>query len=123
LLSPPPKVKGAVTTHVVDYGSRILDSEYFVKGSGPHPRSTPTHVLLVGQEPRPPVYGHLFVFGMKDHLMSPVRWGGTGGTSVYPTPTDIFRKALTQRATVGYDHAFGGDADPLQGTLALRPDF
>ena len=106
-----------VTTQVVDYGSRILDYELFVKGGGPHPGSTPDRLLLVGQEPRPPLYGHLVLFGMKDHLTTPIRWGGTGGTSLYPTPTDMFRKARTQGATVGYDHSFGGDADPLQGNL------
>lgn len=106
-----------VTTHVVDYGSRILDYQYFVKGGGPHPRSTPERLLMVGQEARPPLYGHLFLFGLKDHLLSPVRWGGTGGSSLYPTPTDIFRKARTQCATVGYDHGFGGETDPLEGNL------
>jgi hypothetical protein len=112
-----------ITTHVVDYGSRILDYEFFVKGGGPHPRSTSRHVLMVGQEPRPPLYGHLFLFGLKGHLMSPVRWGGTGGSSLYPTPTDIFRRARTQGATVGYDHAFGGEADPLEGNLGQAAGF
>jgi TolB protein len=63
------------------------------------------------------LYGHLGLFGLKDHLLTPVRWGGTGGSSLYPTPTDIFRRARTQGATVGYDHSFGGDNDPLLGNL------
>ena len=112
-----------VTLQDADYGSRILDAEYFVKGGGPHPRSTSNRLFLVGQEPRPPLYGHLFLFGMKDHLQSPVRWGGTGGTSLYPTPTDIFRRARTQGALVGYDHGFGGEADPLKGTLGPAAGF
>jgi hypothetical protein len=106
-----------VTTHTVDYGSRIIDSELFVKGGGAHPQSTKDRLLIIGQEPRPPLYGHLGLFGLKDHLLTPVRWGGTGGSSLYPTPTDIFRRARTQGATVGYDHSFGGDNDPLLGNL------
>lgn len=106
-----------VTTHTVDYGSRILDNEYFTTGGGPHPQSTRDRLLIVGQEPRPPLYGHLGLFALKDHLMTPVRWGGTGGSSLYPTPTDIFRRARAQGATVGYDHSYGGDNDPLLGNL------
>jgi TolB protein len=106
-----------VTTHTVDYGSRILDNEYFTAGGQAHPQSTRDRLLIVGQEPRPPLYGHLGLFGLKDHLMTPIRWGGTGGSSLYPTPTDIFKRARTQGATVGYDHSFGGDNDPLAGNL------
>jgi hypothetical protein len=106
-----------VTTHVVDYGSRILDYEYFTPGGRPHPQSTRERLLIVGQEPRPPLYGHLGLFGLKDHLLTPIRWGGTGGSSLYPTPTDIFKRARTQGAMVGYDHSFGGANDPLAGNL------
>jgi TolB protein len=106
-----------VTTHTVDYGSRIIDHELFARGGGAHPQSTEDRLLIIGQEPRPPLYGHLGLFGLKDHLMTPVRWGGTGGSSLYPTPTDIFRRARAQGGTVGYDHAFGGDNDPLLGNL------
>ena len=106
-----------VVLQSADYGSRILDTQYFVKGGGPHPRSTPDRLLVFGQEYRPPLYGHLVVFGMKDHLMSPVRLSGAGGSGLYPSPTDLFRNARIQGATVGYDHAFGGEADPLEGNL------
>jgi hypothetical protein len=112
-----------VTLQEADYGSRLLDYEYFVKGGGPHPLSTPYRLFIVAQEYRPPLYGHLLLFGMRDHLVSPVRLGGAGGSSLYPTPTDIFRRARTQGATVGYDHAFGGEADPLEGNLGQAAGF
>jgi hypothetical protein len=112
-----------VTTHVVDYGSRILDNEFYTTGGGAHPQSTKERLLIVGQEPRPPLYGHLGLFGLKDHMMTPVRWGGTGGSSLYPTPADIFKHARSQGAMVGYDHSFGGDNDPLGGTLGQAAGF
>jgi len=79
----------------------------------------------VGQEYRPPFYGHVFMFGMKDHLISPYTTGyeGTAIESLYPSNTDMFRKARAQGATVGYVHAFAGDDDPLEGTLGVARGF
>ena len=56
---------------------------------------------------------------MRDNLISPFTTGyeGTAIESLYPSNTDIFRKARAQGATVGYVHAFGGESDPLEGTL------
>jgi hypothetical protein len=104
-----------VNEQIANKDNRILDYQHFVKGGGPHPLSTPERVLVVGQEYRPPFYGHVFMFGMKDHLMSPFTTGyeGTAIESLYPSNTDMFRKAKKQGATVGYVHAFGGERDPL----------
>ena len=99
--------------------NRILDYQYFVPGGGPHPLSTAERILMVGQEYRPPFYGHVFMLGLRDHLISPYTTGylGTGIESLYPSNSDMLRKARTQGATVGYVHAFPGDADPLEDTL------
>jgi hypothetical protein len=61
----------------------------------------------------------VFLFGMRDHLISPFTTGyeGTAIESLYPSNTDMFRKAKAQGATVGYVHAFGGQSDPLEGEL------
>jgi hypothetical protein len=76
-------------------------------------------VLVIGQEYRPPFWGHVFMFGMRDHLISPFTTGyeGTAIESLYPSNTDMFRKARAQGAYVGYVHAFGGERDPLESTL------
>ncbi|HUU33163.1 MAG TPA: CehA/McbA family metallohydrolase, partial [Vicinamibacterales bacterium] len=114
-----------VNEQVANKDNRILDYQYFVKGGGPHPLSTPDRVLVVGQEYRPPFYGHVFMFGMRDHLISPFTTGyeGTAIESLYPSNTDMFRKAKAQGATVGYVHAFGGEGDPLDSGLGGGKGF
>ncbi len=108
-----------VNEQVANKDNRILDYQHFVKGGGPHPLSTSQRILVVGQEYRPPFYGHVFMFGMNDHLISPFTTGyeGTAIESLYPSNTDMFRKARKQGAWVGYVHAYGGEADPLEGSL------
>jgi len=114
-----------VNEQVANKDNRILDYQFFVPGGGPHPLSTPDRVLVVGQEYRPPFYGHVFMFGMEDHLISPYTTGyeGTAIESLYPSNTDMFRKAKAQGATVGYVHAFFGDRDPLEGNLGGAKGF
>ena len=108
-----------VLEQVANKDNRILDYQYFEPGGGAHSTSTPERMVVVGQEYRPPFYGHVFMFGMRDHLLSPFTMGyeGTAIESLYPSNTDMFRKAKAQGATVGYVHAFGGERDPLDGNL------
>lgn len=108
-----------VNEQIANKDNRVLDYQFFVPGGGPHPLSKPERLLVVGQEYRPPFYGHVFMFGMKDHLISPFTTGyeGTAIESLCPSNTDMFRKAKAQGATVAYVHAFGGESDPLQGGL------
>jgi|TARA_Y100000294_G_scaffold101983_1_gene94725 hypothetical protein len=114
-----------VNEQVANKDNRILDHQIFVPGGGAHPLSTPDRVLVVGQEYRPPFYGHVFMFGLEDHLISPFTTGyeGTAIESLYPSNTDMFRKAKAQGATVGYVHAFFGSADPLEGALGGGKGF
>jgi hypothetical protein len=114
-----------VNEQIANKDNRILDYQFFVKGGGPHPLSIPDQVLVVGQEYRPPFYGHVFLFGLKDHLISPYTTGyeGTAIESLYPSNTDMLRKAKSQGATVGYVHAFGGSSDPLEGSLGGGKGF
>ena len=100
---------------VANKDNRVLDYQYFVPGGDAHPVSKPDRLVIVGQEYRPPFYGHVFLLGLKEHLLSPWSTGyeGTGIESLYPSNTDMFRKAREQDATTGYVHAFGGDTDPL----------
>ena len=114
-----------VLEQVANKDNRILDYQYFEPGGGPHSVSTPERMVVVGQEYRPPFYGHVFMFGMRDHLLSPFTMGyeGTAIESLYPSNTDMFRKAKAQGATVGYVHAFGGENDPLEGNLGGGKGF
>ena len=114
-----------VLEQIANKDNRILDYQYFVPGGQAHPLSTPDRVLVVGQEYRPPFYGHVFLFGMRDHLISPFTTGyeGTGIESLYPSNTDIFLKAKSQGAYTGYVHSQWSSGDPLDGTLGGAKGF
>jgi len=104
---------------IANKDNRILDHQFFVEGGDAHPLSSNDQLLVVGEEYRPPFYGHVFFLGLRDHLISPFTTGyeGTAIESLYPSNTDMLRKAKAQGATVGYVHAFGGESDPLNGNL------
>ncbi|HSB16510.1 MAG TPA: CehA/McbA family metallohydrolase [Bryobacteraceae bacterium] len=106
--------------------NRVLDHQYFAPGGGEHPasRGRSGSKLIFGQEYRPPFHGHTSLFGLRDHLMSPFTTGyeGTAIESLYPTNTDIFRKARAQGAVTTYVHPYG-DADPLPAGLGNAKAF
>lgn len=110
---------------IANKDNRVLDHQFFVPGGGAHPTSTPGHVVVVGQEYRPPFYGHVFMLGLEEHLISPFLTGyeGTAIESLFPSNTDMLLKAKAQGATTGYVHPFVGDADPLQGSLGGAKGF
>jgi TolB protein len=106
---------------VANKDNRVMDWQYFVSGGGEHPvsKGDPDIKVLVSQEYRPPFYGHVFMLGLRDYLISPFLTGyeATGVDSLYPSNTDMFRKALNQGAVTGYVHPFSGDRDPLEAGL------
>jgi hypothetical protein len=116
-----------VLNQVANKDNRILDYQHFVPGGGEHPVSfSDAHVKLhIGQEYRPPFWGHVFFFGLRDHLISPFTTGyeNTGIESLYPSNTDMFRKARAQGAVTGYVHAFSTDRDPLERDLGVAKGF
>ena len=113
-----------VNEQVANKDNRILDHQYWLPGGGPHPLSEPDRVLVVGQEYRPPFYGHVFMFGHRDHLISPYATGyeGTAIESLYPSNTDMLLKAKAQGATTAYVHSFYS-GDPLEGNLGGAKGF
>lgn len=115
-----------VMDQVANKDTRVLDVDQFA-GGGEHPASLsdPNVKLHVGEEYRPPFWGHVFLLGLRDHLISPFTTGyeGTGIESLYPANADIFRKAKAQGALTGYVHAYSGDKDPLEGTLGVAKEF
>lgn len=100
---------------VANKDNRVLDHQYFLPGGRAHPLSRQNLLLAVGEEYRPPFYGHVYFLGLRDHLISPFTTGyeGTGIESLYPSNTDMMRKAKDQGAVTGYVHAYFGDADPM----------
>jgi len=112
---------------VANKDNRVLDWQYFVPGGGEHPvsKNDKETKLIVGEEYRPPFYGHVFLIGLRDYLISPFLTGyeGTGVESLYPSNTDMFLKALDQQAVTGYVHPWMGDNDPLEGDLGVAKGF
>jgi TolB protein len=100
--------------------NRVLDWQYFRPGGHEYPvRPSVAGVkVLVGEEYRPAFLGHTFLLGLQDHLISPftASYEATALASIYPSNTDIFRKAKAQGAVTGYVHPFG-DTDPLGSTI------
>lgn len=114
-----------VMEQVANKDNRILDYQFFEQGGGAHSVSEADQIVVVGQEYRPPFYGHVFMFGMEEHLISPFVTGyeGTAIESLYPSNTDMFLKAKEQGAITGYVHPYIGEADPLEGQLGGGKGF
>jgi hypothetical protein len=116
-----------VSELVANKDNRVLDWMYFEPGGGEHSisKSDPTMIVIVGEEYRPPFYGHVFFLGLREHLISPFTTGyeGTGIESLYPSNTDMFRKARAQGAVIGYVHPWTGDGDPLESNLGSAKGF
>ena len=116
-----------ISALIANKDNRILDWQYFEQGGGEHSSSkgNPEQIVVFSEEYRPPFWGHTFFIGLDDHFISPFLTGyeGTGVESLYPTNTDMFRKARAQGAAVGYVHAYGGHGDPLQGGLGGAKGF
>ena len=112
---------------IANKDNRILDWDAFVPNHIEHPvsLSDPELVVIVGEEYRPPFHGHVSLLGLRDHLISPFTTGyeGTGIESLYPSNTDMFRKARAQGALVGYVHAYSGETDPLERGLTHARTF
>lgn len=114
-----------VLEQVANKDNRILDYQYFEPGGRPHSVSEEDQIVVVGQEYRPPFYGHVFMFGMQEHLISPFVTGyeGTAIESLYPSNTDMFIKAREQGAITGYVHPYTGEDDPLESDLGGAKGF
>jgi TolB protein len=112
---------------VANKDNRIFDWMYFEPGGAEHSISMkdPSMKVLVGEEYRPPFYGHMFFLGLRENLISPFTTGyeGTGVESLYPSNTDMLRKAKAQGAVTGYVHPWSGDGDPIDAGLGVGKGF
>lgn len=104
---------------IANKDNRVLDYQHFTPGQDRHPISSRSRIMHVGQEYRPPFYGHISLFNLQSHLISPFVTGyeGTGVESLYPSNTDIFRYAKAQGGIGAYVHPYYGDADPVESGL------
>lgn len=110
---------------VANKDNRVLDYQHYTPGQAHHPLSTRERIMHVGQEYRPPFYGHIALFNLRDHLVSPFLTGyeGTAVESLYPSNTDILRYARKQGGIGAYVHPYGGTRDPLEAGLGTAKSF
>ena len=110
---------------IANKDNRVLDVQAYTPGQSLHPLSKDSYVMHVGQEYRPPFYGHISLFNLTEHLISPFVTGyeGTGIESLYPSNTDIFRYAKQQGGIGAYVHPYYADGDPLETTLGTAKGF
>lgn len=110
---------------IANKDNRILDYQHYTPGQAHHPLSTRERILHVGQEYRPPFYGHIALFNLGEHLISPFVTGyeGTGVESLYPSNTDILRYAKRQGGIGAYVHPYGAARDPLEVNLGTAKAF
>ncbi len=110
---------------IANKDNRILDYQHYAAGRVLNPVSTRERIMHTGQEYRPPFYGHVSLFNLKEHLISPFTTGyeGTAIESLYPSNTDVFRFARQQGGIGAYVHPFGGERDPLEGNLGGAKGF
>lgn len=108
-----------VSLQIANKDNRVLDYQHYTPGQAHHPLSTPGRIMHVGQEYRPPFYGHISIFNLREHLISPFLTGyeGTGVESLYPSNTDILRYAKQQGGIGAYVHPYSGARDPLEAEL------
>ncbi|MDQ8204669.1 CehA/McbA family metallohydrolase [Pelagicoccus sp. SDUM812003] len=110
---------------IANKDNRVLDYHFFEPGGKEHSSSRDDVLVVAAQEYRPPFWGHVFMIGLEEHLISPYLTGyeATGVESLYPSNTDMFRKAKRQGALTGFVHPFSGESDPLQGKLGHGKAF
>jgi hypothetical protein len=91
---------------VANKDNRVIDFQFFQGKLDPF--STKDRLLFVGEEYRPPWYGHMSLLNLTTHLISPFTTGyeGTAIESLYPSNTDILRLAHAQGAIGGYVHPY-----------------
>lgn len=114
-----------INWQIANKDNRILDFQFYTPGRKQHPLSSKDRIMHVGQEYRPPFWGHISLFNLRDHLISPFVTGyeGTAVESLYPSNTDIFRYAKQQGGIGAYVHPFNGNGDPLESDLGGAKGF
>lgn len=105
----------------------LTEADFWTRGGAPHRASSASTQLVLGQEHRPPFFGHVMTFGAKGRLGSliPVTIGyePPPGSSLARTNSDVLREMRARGAATSYVHAFAGEADPMQAGLGIGKAF
>jgi TolB protein len=98
---------------IVNKEQRIPDIAY--SGHKVDPASTPTTLVVHGQEFHTSYWGHLGLLGLTGDIILPGYAGypNTAAASLYPTNADVADLAHAEGALVGYVHPFEEPPQPL----------
>jgi len=98
---------------VVNKEQRIPDIAYF--STRLDPVSTPTNLLLHGQEFHTSYWGHLGLLNLTHNFLLPgyAAYPGTAAASLFPANAMVADMAHQQHALVGYVHPYDSVPDPV----------
>jgi hypothetical protein len=111
---------GVVESLIVNKEGRVPDVAYFTgRQSGGSP------LIVHGQEYHTSYWGHTGLLGLREHLLLPgyAAYTATAAASLWPTNTDVARRARAQGALAGYVHPFDAYPDPADTTQVLTNEL
>jgi TolB protein len=109
-----------VESLIVNKEGRVPDVGYF---TGRPDVASP--LIVQGQEYHTSYWGHTGLLGLREHLLLPgyAAYTATPAASLWPTNTDVARRARAQGALAGYVHPFDVYPDPADTTVALTNEL
>jgi TolB protein len=112
---------------VADRPHNLIERDFWTGGASSHRVSSSSAQLVLGQEHRPPFFGHIMSFGATGMLdsLAPVTIGyePPPGASLARTNTDVLRGMRGRGGITSYVHAFSGEGDPMQAGLGIGKAF
>jgi len=98
---------------IVNKEQRVPDISYFGNGA-PDPVSTPSMLIVHGQEFHTSYWGHSGLLGLTKNIILPgyAAYANTPAASLYPANASVFDLGHAQGALTGYVHPFDELPDP-----------
>ena len=98
---------------IVNKEQRVPDISYF-GGGAPDPVSTPSMLIVHGQEFHTSYWGHSGLLGLTKNIILPgyAAYANTPAASLYPANANVFDLAHAQGALTGYVHPFDEMPNP-----------
>lgn len=108
---------------IVNKEQRVPDVSWFT--GRPDPVSTPTTLIVHGQEYHTSWWGHTGLLGLTRHLVLPgyAAYVNTAAASLVPTNADVADLAHAQGALFGYVHPFDEYPEPADTAVALTDEL
>jgi TolB protein len=116
-----------LSSPIADRPHNLTERDFWTQDARAHRASSSAAQLVLGQEHRPPFFGHIMSFGASGMLdsLAPVTIGyePPPGSSLGRTNTDLLRDMRVRGGITSYVHAFSGEGDPMQAGLGIGKAF